>query len=46
MTRTTKVTHVPQARALLNNDSVLTFGLPAQNNACAVKNRFDDIKPE
>ena len=38
--------HVPQVRALLNNGSVLTFGLPAQNNVWTVRNRFDDIKPE
>ena len=46
MTHTTEVTRVPQVRALFDNGSVLTFGLPAQSNACAVKNRFDDIKPE
>ena len=37
MTRTTKVTCVPPARALFNNGSVLIFGLPTKNNACAVK---------
>ena len=37
MMRTTKVTRIPQWRALLNNGSVLTFTLTAKNNACAVK---------
>ena len=44
--RVQQKSRVPQARAVFNNGSVLTFGLPAQNNAWAVKNRFDDIKPE
>ena len=30
MTRTTKVTRVPQVRALFDNSSVLTYGLPVQ----------------
>ena len=37
VTRTTKVTRVPSARALFFNGSVLTFGLPTKDNACAVK---------
>ena len=28
---------VPQARALLNNGSVLAFGLPRKNNVCIAK---------
>ena len=37
VTRTTKITRVPPARALFHNGSVLIFGLPTKNNACAIK---------